>query len=282
MSMAGLAIAASVLMHVAWNLMARHQPHGVFVLWWILLAHLVLLGPWGLYTLVREVEWTTKFAAWLLISATANAVYFIALRRAYEFAPVAFVYPLARSSPFLIALWSVLFASESLRKNEWIGIAVSVIGLLLMARTGHRENDGRALPYALTAMIATSIYSLTDKAAAAHIPSFGGLVGFITVGYCASWAVLALDSRRSTGAWIPRGRPPIAVIIAGGLCVGLAYALVIHAMRSLPSAVVVSYTNAGIVIATCLSIFVFKERSLWKTRLVAALTISAGLLALGR
>lgn len=282
MSEAGVAVAASVLMHVAWNLMARHQPREAFPLWWILLAHLLILGPWGVYTLLREVDWTPAFANWLVVSAAANTVYFMALRRAYELAPVALVYPLVRSSPFLIALWSVLFLNESLRGNEWLGIAISVAGLLTMASSGRCDDDNRALPYALTAMVATSIYSLTDRAAIAHIPGFGGVIGFITFGYAASWVMLTLDLRRATGAWIPPRRPHVAVVVAGGLCVGLAYALVIHAMRSLPSAVVVAYTNAGIVIATALSILMFNERTLWKTRAAAALAISAGLFTLSR
>lgn len=52
MSDTSLALTASVAMHVAWNLMARHQPEHAFPLWWVLLAHLLLLGPWGIYALV--------------------------------------------------------------------------------------------------------------------------------------------------------------------------------------------------------------------------------------
>jgi len=44
---AALAVAVSVVMHVTWNLIARHQARDAYPLWWVLLAHLVLLGPWG-------------------------------------------------------------------------------------------------------------------------------------------------------------------------------------------------------------------------------------------
>ena len=131
-----LAVAASVVMHVTWNLIARHQARDAYPLWWVLLAHLVLLGPWGAYSLWREVQWTPALAQWVLISASANVVYFIGLRRAYERAPVAFVYPLVRSSPMLIALWSTLFLGEALGALAWAGILVSVAGLVVLAR-GH-------------------------------------------------------------------------------------------------------------------------------------------------
>lgn len=164
-----LAVAASVVMHVTWNLIARHQSRDAYPLWWVLLAHLVLLGPWGAYSLVNEVQWTPALVQWVLISASANVVYFMGLRRAYEHAPVAFVYPLVRSSPVLIALWSMLFLGETLGAFAWSGILLSVVGLVVLARMGGSAQDGRALPWAMLAMFATSIYSLTDRAATAHI-----------------------------------------------------------------------------------------------------------------
>lgn len=278
MNGAVLAVAASVVMHVTWNLIARHQSRDAYPLWWVLLAHLVLLGPWGAYSLVNEVQWTPALVQWVLISASANVVYFMGLRRAYAHAPVAFVYPLVRSSPVLIALWSTLFLGETLGVFAWAGILLSVVGLAVLARVGGSAQDLRALPWALLAMFATSIYSLTDRAATAHIPGFGGLVGFITIGYFASWLALTIDLRRATGAWRPRARISLPVAVIGGLCIGLAYALVIHAMRSMPAAIVVAFTNTGIVLASLISVFVFNERFAWKARSVAACIICAGLL----
>ena len=202
MSEAGIAVAASVLMHVAWNIMARHQPCEAFALWWILLAHLVMLGPWGVYTLLHEVNWTPAFATLLLTSAAANAVYFMALRRAYELAPVALVYPLVRSSPFLIALWSMLFLHESLRGNEWLGIAISVAGLLVMARSGRHNDDGRAALRVDRHACHQHLFTDRPRRHRSH-PQLRRHRRLHHLGYAASWAALTLDLRRATGAWIP-------------------------------------------------------------------------------
>lgn len=277
---AGVALAISVAMHVTWNLLARHQPKDAYPLWWVLLGHLLLLGPWGLSSLWIEVRWTSGFVALLGISATANVVYFIALDRAYRHAPVALVYPLVRSSPLLIALWSTVLFSESLGLAAWFGIAISMCGLLLMARTGRQGHDGRAIPWALTAMLATSVYSLSDKAATGQMTSFGAVVGFITFGYLASWIAISISLRARIGRWTPQARISWPGMAIGGLCVGLAYALVIHAMRSFPAAEVVAYTNMGIVIASLLSIFWFKEKMYWKIRLLGGLIICLGLVVM--
>lgn len=98
-----VAIGLSVLMHVTWNLIARHQPRDAEPLWWVLLGHLVLVAPWGVVRFVIDAQWSVHLLALLLTSAAANVLYFHGLHRAYQHAPVAYVYPLVRSSPLLIA-----------------------------------------------------------------------------------------------------------------------------------------------------------------------------------
>lgn len=267
-------------MHVTWNLLARHQRGETRMLWWALLAHCLLLGPWGLYTLFNEADWSTRLVLALFISAGSNALYFYALNRAYEIAPVALVYPVVRSSPILIALWSILLFQQSLAPGAWAGIGLNVAGLLIMASSAWQKNVPHALGWALLAALCTSLYSLSDQAATTALPSFGALIGFITVGYLLSLAVLTRQTLLETGHWKPRLRPQLSYIIIAGLCVGLAYALVIHAMRELPAAIVVAFTNAGIVIAGLFSILLFGERDHWQRRLLALLIICCGLLVL--
>lgn len=274
---ASLALVLSVAMHVTWNLMARHLPSASAPLWWVLLAHLALFAPWGIWELATTVIWTRELTLLLLVSATANAVYFTGLARAYEHAPVALVYPLVRSSPLLIAVWGTLFFGHDIPPIAWLGIGISVLGLWVMAASARQASDRRAFRWAMLAMLATSVYSLSDKAATPHIPGFMGLVGFLSVGYLASWLAMTLRMRHRTQHWMPAQRIGLPTMLVGGGCIGLAYALVIHAMRELPAAEVVSYTNAGIVLATGLSIVLFKDRARWQRRVLGAVIIASGL-----
>lgn len=272
-----LAIAGSVAMHVAWNLLVRHQGAQTQMLWWALAAHCATLGLWGLYALASEALWTRELLGFLLVSASANMLYFLALNRAYEQAPVALVYPIVRSSPLLIGVWSVLFFGESLGLSAWGAMLISVAGLLLLAATAWRKDGFAALPLALVAALATSVYSLSDKAATAYLPTFGSLVGFVTVGYTASFVALTLQMRLKQGVWRPQRTPRLPHLLIAGASIGLAYALVIHAMRYLPAAVVVTFTNAGIVVAGVLSIALFRERAHWRMRLAGIAVICLGL-----
>lgn len=281
---APLAIALSVGMHVTWNLIARHQPREAFPLWWVLLAHLLLLGPWGVYHLLTEAAWSPALLGLLLISALANAVYMFGLQQAYQHAPVALVYPVVRSSPLLIAIWSALLLEEALAVTTWLGIGVSVLGLIVLARSAGHVQDRYAIPWAVLAMLGTSVYSLSDKAAVASLPSLAAITGYISVGYALSWVTLSLALRRATGHWVPQRRIRTSALMVGGFCVGLAYVLIIEAMHTLPAAEVVAYSNAGIVFASLISLGVFGERTGWRQRLLGAVVISVGLflIAYGR
>lgn len=281
MHIALAAIGLSVLMHVSWNLLARHTDPRSNFLWWGVAGHLVLLGPWSLWRLAQDAQWSGTLVAAILVTGFANAFYFMGLRGAYRRAPVALVYPIARSSPLLIALWSVLFFDESLSLLGWVGILVSVVGLVWLGWTAREGEPRRALPWAVLAALCTSIYSLSDKVAVGYLPSFGSQLGMVSACYLFGFTALSLANLREAGRLVPAVRPLWRYVIAGSLCVGVAYALVIHAMQYLPAAYAVTFTNAGLVLATLLGIFLFGERAHWRTRLAAVTVISAGIVCVG-
>ena len=69
------AIAGSVAMHVAWNLLVRHQGAQTHMLWWTLALHCATLGLWGLYSLASTALWSRELLFFLLVSASANTLY---------------------------------------------------------------------------------------------------------------------------------------------------------------------------------------------------------------
>lgn len=274
-------ITLSVLMHVAWNLLARQVEARCNFLWWGLLTHLVLLGPWALWRLVSEALWDARLVLAMLISALANTLYFLSLRKAYHHAPVALVYPLARSAPLLIALWAWLIFGQALSPTALAGIGISAMGLWALGASSRNGTQAAALPWTLGAAFATSMYSLSDKTAVEYLPGFGAQLGFISVGYAAAFVGLSLSQYRERGSVTPACRPKLRHILPGGLFIGTAYALVVRAMLELPAAYVVAYTNAGIILATLLSIGLLREREHWQGRLLGACVVSLGLLVLG-
>lgn len=197
---------------------------------------------------------------------------------AYRHAPVALAYPIARSAPLFIALISTLVFGESFSPAGLAGIVISSsVALLLLGLTAWGNDARYAIAPVLLAAMGTTLYSLSDKVAVSHLPSFTSQLGYITLGYLCAWLALTLALHRETGLWRPRLRPPAGLLLAGALSIGTSYALIVHAMTELPAAYTVALSNGGIVIASLLSIFGFKERQHRWARLLWASVLAAGL-----
>ena len=277
------AVGLAVLLHVAWNLLARRSPPEANFLWWIVGLHVLLFAPFTLADFIRAAEHAPLLGLSATITGVANGVYFVALRRAYALAPASAVYPLARSAPLLIAVLEFVVFDRSFTLPSWGGILIGVVGLWLIA-TSAREGAVRlrqAWPYAALAALMTALYSLSDKAAASHLPDMASTLGYVCVTYAIGWGFLSLEQRRAVRRWTPEKVPGIFPLLAGSLGVGTAYALVIASMRHLPAATIVTLANAGIVLTVLLGVLWLKERDGWRQRVAGACLVGVSLVIVG-
>lgn len=271
------ALLLAIALHVTWNVQARHVPGDREFLWWALAGHLLLIGPWSVALLIVEARWSGVLVGCVLVSGAALTVYFLGLRVAYRHAPVALAYPIARSSPLFIALASAFLFGESFARLGMLGIGVSTLGLVMLGRTAWRGDARMALAPALLAALGTTVYSLSDKVAVDFMPSLGSQLGYVSLGYLIAWLGLSTRLRAETGRWAPVRRPDLVTLLVGASTIGTAYALVIHAMASLPAAYAVAISNGGIVIAALLSVFWFRETEHRWARLTWAAVLAVGL-----
>jgi drug/metabolite transporter (DMT)-like permease len=169
-----LLIIAGVL-HAGWNLLVKRAGEKYIFTWWAWAvgsfagAPLLALSP----ALPRTV--------WLnvLISALAQAAYFVALARAYTIGDFSLVYPLARgAAPALLVLWAVLFLGERPGWGGLLGLGLLLSGLLMVGGLFMRPaavnpaDVSRRLPFsasaigaALSVALCISIYTVFDGAA---------------------------------------------------------------------------------------------------------------------
>lgn len=271
------AILIAIALHVAWNLLARQVPGRQQFIWWALAGHLILMGPWAVYSLVRDASWNSTLVACIGISGIALSVYFIGLRVAYRHAPVSLAYPIARSAPLFIAIAGWLMFDEPFNLMGAAGIVISSLALVFLGISAWRIDARKAIAPAFLATLGTTTYSLSDKVAVAYLPNFTSQMGYISLGYFCAWLTLTLVLRHESGHWMPKARPPLWILAAGSLSIGFAYALVVHAMTSLPAAYAVALSNGGIIIAVLLSIFWFKEKEHRWARLLWACVLATGL-----
>ena len=277
------ALALAVLMHVAWNLLARQVTPAAHFLWWAVGAHILLFAPWTLPAFADAIAVDPVLGVTVLVTGLANGVYFIALRHAYRLAPAGAVYPLARSAPLLVALGETLVFGRTLPAAAWAGVALSVFGLWLIAfdTRAHAHGVRRALPFAALAAVMTSVYSLSDKLATLRLPHIEDALAFVTATFVIAWVMLAIELKWREGHWRPAARPDLRALLIGSLTVGVAYALVIHAMRVLPAAYAVTLANGGILLTVVLGVVWLGEHQGWRRRLAGAATSAVGMAIVG-
>lgn len=273
-----LAILIAVAMHVTWNLLARHTHPDAEFLWWAVAGHLLLFTPWTVAPMAREADDLATLLGCIGVSSAALFLYFAALRTAYRRAPVALVYPLARSAPLLIALVGVLVVGDRPSSLGWAGIIASTVAILLLGASGRRGTARGALLPAGLAACATTVYSLADKVAVTQLPGYPAQLGYVSATYLGAWLMYTLWLRRQRGRWWPDRHPGAVPLLTGALFIGSGYALVIGTMRLIPAAYAVALSNLGIAAAAFLSVFVFREREHAAQRLTWASLLAASLL----
>lgn len=170
-----------------------------------------------------------------------------------------------------------MFFGERLSLLGWCGLVVSVGGVLALGITARGGTPAKALPWALAAALATSVYSTSGKLAVPDLPSYAAQLGFVSVAYAVSWVALTLQHRFESARRWPRQRPRRWYWLIGGIFIGNAYALVIYAMQFIPAAYAVAFINVGIVLAGLIAMTAFKEREHWRARLAAMSVIGLGL-----
>lgn len=230
----------SALLHTAWNLLLKQAGEKYIATWWAILLGSSVFLPCLLFSgLPARGTWLLLF-----VSVLVEAVYYITLATAYRDADFSLIYPLARgTAPGLIAIWSALFLGEKLNGPGAIGLAVIILGLLVVGGSNFRQSRGvtphlRGVALAMILALLISVYSTIDGAAVKHTPAFSYavLVFFLLPLFSApfvfrvyGWSVLKTEL---SAHWLR--------IVSVGLLTVSAYLLALAAYSMAP----VSYVGA--------------------------------------
>src|SRR5205085_10525641 len=136
--------------------------------WWAL-----IVGTIGFAPLV-VINWPLPLYIWpyVVCSGLMEAAYVITLIRAYENGDFSLVYPMARgAAPAFLTVWAVIFLGDRPRPFGFVGIALLVLGLIVVGGKSWWSLKKRsvlassAIGLALGTAFCISIYSAIDGAA---------------------------------------------------------------------------------------------------------------------
>ncbi len=268
-----LALSAAVL-HAGWNFVAkRAEGDRYMVLWAQFFAGGLISLPFMIGVQVT-VGMPWQGYLWGAISGCVHLPYTWLLAKAYTHGDFSVSYPVARGGgAALAAIGGVVFLSDHLSALEVTGIAIVVLGLMLLAYGATGPNIAMALAVAVT----IGTYTVLDAQGARVTDSIGYV--FITlVGTAVSNTVFGLATGRRHDMREMFTRNWQRAVVTGAASM-VTYGLVLVAVQHAPVGYVTALRESSVVLAA-LAGWKFLGEGDHRRRITAALVVFAGLLTL--
>ncbi|HKQ79790.1 MAG TPA: DMT family transporter [Blastocatellia bacterium] len=264
-----------VVMHVA---LKSARDRASFVWWTWLWASLIFLPvPIFFWQSCSALTW-----AILIISAVFEALYHVAVSKAYKTGDLSVVYPLARgAAPLFILLWSTLLLRERPTIGGLCGVALIVAGLCLvnLRRFGAWRELRQSLwqsgtRWALLAGLCISCYTTLDKAGVRLIAPllYTYLVMTITLIWLTPGALRAVGWQGLMAEW----RSSKYKSMIAGFTAMAAYAIVLYVMwTGAPVSYVGAMREISVVFGAVVGVVFLKEQGT-ATRVFGSSLIASG------
>ena len=283
-----LLVALAASLHVLWNTLAKSSENKLCFAWLVSALGVALMGPIFLFCRVAAPgPLGGKVVAIAAGSGLLQATYFITLSLAYARADLSVVYPLSRGvAPLVTAAAAGRIVGDALDPLSGAAVAVVVVGVALVGAEalrgrGQWRRDACGILLALATGCLIGGYHLIDRFAMAMpdrprpLEYLFVLYSFMTF-FLAPWVWLTRAGRGGIARELTANRK---AVVTGGICVPLAYFLIVTALRGGNVTYIAAARNIGILISTAVGALFLKEAVGWK-RAAGAAMIAAGVAAL--
>lgn len=266
-----LALVAAGL-HAAWNLLIKTADDRELAAWGQFVFGGIALAPVLLFIGLPGLEVMPYLAA----SATVHLLYVFALVRAYHHGDFSLAYPLARGGGALTAaIVGAVVLGDQLPIGGWIALVVVAGGLASLVRPGAPRAE---IGYALLTAAVIGTYTVIDTAGSRDSSNgfaYGVTLTFLT-GMVLTAAMAAQGRARDA---LRSARTDWRRHLVSGICLALAYSLVLVAVRFAPIGYVATLRESSVVMGAAAGWLLLHER-LGGRRLVSSVVVAAGLVAL--
>jgi len=132
-------VLVSALFHASRDYLIKRASSKLLFLAWYRLCALLILLPiflWRLSLPLPAESWI-----WLVVRSALDAAYIYTLAGAYEAGDLSLVYPIARSAPVFVLLWSTLVWRQPLPAFGIVGILIVAFGAYVLQLRGLSARD---------------------------------------------------------------------------------------------------------------------------------------------
>ena len=265
-----LVLSAAVL-HATWNAMVKGAGDRVVAMGLVNFGH----GLLGLAMVVTFLPPAPESWPFIAASTIIHFFYYGFLLLAYRHGDLSQVYPIARgSAPLLVSLGGWLLAGETMAPQAWAGVLLVSAGIGLLYFMKGEAPDRVTLVAALLTGFTIAAYSVADGLGVRASQSPLGYIGWLfLLEWIAGFGLMAMRWRHLHAI---RARS-VAIGLAGGFISAAAYGLVIYAKTLTQLGAVSAIRESSVIIAALIGAVWFHERP-WKSRLLAAIVVAAGVM----
>ena len=278
-----LLVLLSAAMHAFRNFFNKKASDKQAFVWWYEVFGLIFFTPLFLFTLLHEGTNTHISIAFIFLSGFVHFIYWYFLSKALEKGDLSLIYPVMRSSPALVLIFSITILGEDISALGVTGILLIAIGVYTinmeslalseLLRPFRAMTRDRAIRFAFLTLFSVACYTLVDKIAVSqmHPVIFAYIYPWISLSLFSGYIFKAKSSGVLKKEWaLHKG----SILVCGVLSI-FGYFLILQAFTMERMSYVVGLRQLSIVFAVLLGGHLLKEKNK-KIRIASSIIIFLG------
>jgi uncharacterized membrane protein len=278
-----LLVLLSAAMHAFRNFFNKKALDKQAFVWWYEVFGLIFFTPLFLFTLLHEGTNTHISIAFIFLSGFVHFIYWYFLSKALEKGDLSLIYPIMRSSPALVLIFSITILGEDVSALGVTGILLVAIGVYTinmeslalseLFRPFRAMTRDRAIQFAFLTLFSVAGYTLVDKIAVSqmHPVIFAYIYPWISLSLFSGFIFKAKSSGVLKKEWaLHKG----SILVCGVLSI-FGYFLILVAFTMERMSYVVGLRQLSIVFAVLLGGHLLKEENK-KIRIASSIIIFLG------
>ena len=262
-----LLVLLSAVMHAFRTFLTKKATDKQSFVWWYEIFGLVFFTPVFVFTLISKGMDALVFSEMILISGFLHFLYWLFLAKSLENGDLSLVYPIMRSSPALVLIFSVTILRENVSSFGVFGILLVAVGVYTigmeklsvseLSRPIRAVRTDLSTRFALLTLVSVAAYSLVDKVAVArmHPIVFVYIYPFVSLFLFSIYIRKTKRSGEILREWIDN---KAAILICGVLSI-FGYFLILMAFTMERVSYIVGLRQLSIVFAVLLGGHFLKE-----------------------
>jgi len=278
-----LLVLLSAAMHALRNFFNKKALDKQAFVWWYEVFGILFFTPLFLFTLLHEGTNIHISTTFILLSGFVHFIYWYFLSKALEKGDLSLIYPIMRSSPALVLIFSITILGEDVSALGVTGILLVAIGVYtinmeslalseLFRPFGSMTRD-RAIQFAFLTLFSVACYTLVDKIAVSqmHPVIFTYIYPWISLSFFSGYIFKAKPKDVLKKEW---RRHKGSILVCGVLSI-FGYFLILVAFTIERMSYVTGFRQLSIVFAVLLGGHLLKEKNK-RIRIASSIIIFIG------